>query len=157
MHWRRILRWMMWSLLVGPVAGTILAIVLVQIANPTDAHRLPGTVLFALVYWGVVGAVLALIISPLVFVAYTVWALACRIFPALDRAIALVAPILTVLPCTWLGFWLEQDDALDVGRTFSQASAVGLSVWLVATVSLGILVPRYIGSGLRPGVLGETP
>lgn len=157
MPWRRILRWMMWSLLVGPAAGTTLAIVLVQIADPTEVHLLPRTVLLALVFWGAGGAALALIISPLVFVAYTAWALACRVFPALDRAIVLVAPLLTVLPCTWLGFWLEQHDALDVGRTFSQASAFGLSAWLVGTVSLGILVPRYIASGLRPGAIGEAP
>jgi hypothetical protein len=156
MPWRRILRWLTWSLLVGPAAGTVLAIVLVQIANPMELDRLAGTVLFALVYWGAGGVALALVISPLVFVVYTAWALACRLLPALDRAIFLIAPLLAVLPCTWLGFWLEQADARDVGRTFSQASAAGLSAWLVATVTVGILVPRWLVSGLRPGAFGET-
>lgn len=157
MPWRRILRWMMWSLFVGPAAGAVLAVVFVQIADPIEVHRLPGTVLLALLFWGAGGAVCALIISPLVFFAYTAWALACGVVPAVDRAIVLIVPLLTVLPCTWVGFWLEQYDALDVGRTFSQAGAVGLSAWLVATVALGILLPRYIASGLRPGIFGETP
>lgn len=154
--WRLVFRWTLWSLLFGPAVGVVLAIVLIQVAAPTDALDLPRVVLLALLFWGAGAGLLALLVSPIVFLVYAAWALACRIAPGLDRRIVVIAPAVVVLPASWLGFWFERMDAADVGRAFSQAGAIGASFWLATTVSLGILLPRYHVHDLRPGAFGHA-
>lgn len=147
----RVLRWSVWSLTVGPAAGWSLAIIFICITEPQRLLQLPKLLPALLLYWGAAAAICALVISPVVVLTYAAWALACYALPVLDRWIIVCAPALSAPVAFYLGWWLENDDALDVGREFSQAGALGLSLWLTCTLALGILLPRYFVHGLRPG------
>jgi len=83
---------------------------------------------------------------------YMAWARLSSRMRSLDRNVAAWAFLLAVPMGTTLGIWIEEADALDIGRAFSPRSAVLLSAWVSLSVWCGIAVPRFVRRSLHPGV-----